>query len=163
MGRRFSLGIHRHRAWQRGTATVTGVVLVLGLTTVPGSVAVAEPVAPAAASNGSVLVFHGAADAQKDPVARATAVLTEIGAQSGLAVDEAIDPAVFTPANLDRYRGVVFLSADGVTLSRDQEMALQGYIHAGGGFLGIANAAKAQTDSDWFTGLIGTRPVGARP
>src|SRR5689334_23561258 len=102
MGRRMSTGIHRHRAWRRGASLVTGAVLVLGLTTAPGSVAVAEQEAPAAAGNGSVLVFHGAADAQKDPVTSATAVLTQIGAQSGLAVDEATDPAVFTPVNLDR-------------------------------------------------------------
>ena len=162
MRRRFSTGIHRHRAWRRAWAVVTGAGLVLGMSVAPQAGAVAEPVTAAAVPAGSVLVFHGAAENQKDPVARATQVLTEIGQQTGLTVDEATDPAVFSAANLDRYRGVVFLSAEGVTLSRDQEGALQSYIRAGNGFLGIANAAKAQTDSVWFTNLIGSRPVGAR-
>ncbi|MGH8881449.1 MAG: ThuA domain-containing protein, partial [Stackebrandtia sp.] len=89
-------------------------------------------------------------------------MLTEIGQHNGLTVEASADPAVFTTANLDRYRGVVFLSAQGVTLTRDQETALQTYIRAGGGFLGISDAAKAQIDSTWFTGLIGSRPAGAR-
>jgi putative redox protein len=75
----------------------------------------------------------------------------------------ATDPKVFTPENLARYRGVVFLSAEGVALSNDQESALQNYIKAGNGYLGIADAAKFQPDSEWMTGLIGTRPVGALP
>ncbi len=78
-------------------------------------------------------------------------------------VTEATDPAVFTAASLARYRAVVFLSATGAALSRDQETALQNYVKAGGGFLGIADAAKAQADSAWFTGLIGTRPAGGFP
>ena len=55
---------------------------------------------------------------------------------------------------------MVFLSAKGATLSRDQEAALRGYLKDGGGFLGVGDAAKAQPESSWFTGLIGTRPVG---
>ncbi|HEU4424365.1 MAG TPA: ThuA domain-containing protein, partial [Pilimelia sp.] len=45
----------------------------------------------------------------------------------------------------------------------DQEAALQNYIKAGGGFVGIADAAQAQPGSAWFTGLIGTRPAGSLP
>jgi glucose/arabinose dehydrogenase/type 1 glutamine amidotransferase len=111
----------------------------------------------------SVLVFHGPVAEQQDPVARATQALKDLGEGNGITVTEATDPAVFTAAGLARYRAVVFLSAAGVTLSRDQESALQNYVKAGGGFLGIADAAKAQPDSTWFTGLIGTRPAGGFP
>src|SRR5262249_55909493 len=44
-------------------------------------------------------------------------------------------------------------------LSADQEAAFKRYIQAGGGFVGVHDAAKAQADSSWFTGLIGTRPA----
>ncbi|HEU5471069.1 MAG TPA: ThuA domain-containing protein [Actinophytocola sp.] len=160
MGRRLSISSYRRRSWQRALAVPIGAAMVLGLSAAPGSAASAQPAAPAAAV-GSVLLFHGAAAAQQDPVARAAAVLTEIGQQNGLTVDTSSDPAVFTAANLGRYRGVVFLSTEGSPLSRDQEAALQGYVRAGGGFLGIGDAAKAQLESAWFTGLIGTRPLGA--
>src|SRR5690606_7474150 len=66
-------------------------------------------------------------------------------------------------ANLMRYRGVVFLSASGVTLSDAQEAAFQAYIKAGGGFVGVHDAARAQPTSSWFTELIGTRPGVSLP
>ncbi|MBP2326821.1 glucose/arabinose dehydrogenase/type 1 glutamine amidotransferase [Kibdelosporangium banguiense] len=119
------------------------------------------PSAAAAAAGLSVLVFHGPVAQQQDPVARATDAFREIGAANGFTVDESSDPAAFTPENLAKYRGVVYLSSEGVSLSRDQETVLQDYMKAGGGFLGVADAAKAQASSTWFTGLIGTRPLGS--
>ncbi|HWO58671.1 MAG TPA: ThuA domain-containing protein, partial [Umezawaea sp.] len=126
----------------------------------------AEPApvpAVTAATPVSVLVFHGAAADQQDPVDRAVEAIREIGAANGIAVQASSDPAAFTADNLAKYRGVVFLSAKGATLSPDQEAVLQGYLKDGGGFLGVADAAKAQEQSTWFTGLIGTRPVGSEP
>jgi PKD repeat protein/type 1 glutamine amidotransferase len=115
----------------------------------------------AAVVNPSVLVFHGAPGEQDDPVAQALAAFQQIGSANGLTVDSSSNPAVFTAANLAKYRGVVFLSADGIELSEEQEAALQTYIRAGNGFLGVKDAAKAQVESSWFTGLIGARPAGA--
>ncbi|WP_420810130.1 ThuA domain-containing protein [Halopolyspora algeriensis] len=106
----------------------------------------------------NVLVFHGPAAKQGDPVGQATTAFEELGEENGFTVDESTDPGVFTTENLEQYRGVVFLSAKGVTLNADQKTAFQNYIQGGGGFLGIHDAARAQSGSDWFTGLIGTRP-----
>ena len=66
--------------------------------------------------------------------------------------------------NLDRYRGVVFLSAEGTDAER----------RAGGGAPGVrqrrrrlprrrATPPGRRSDSEWFTGLIGTRPAGNHP
>jgi hypothetical protein len=102
-------------------ALAVAVVVVAGLT--PPAASAAAPAAPRAPL--SVLVFHGPAAEQQDPVARATQALKELGQAGGMAVVEATDPAVFTAAELARHRAVVFLSSDGATLSRDQEAALQ--------------------------------------
>ncbi|MBD5785046.1 ThuA domain-containing protein [Cellulosimicrobium terreum] len=159
---------------------LTGVALVLGSAVVPaaaqtqasapaaqaaGSAGVATaPVAAAtAAKDVRVLVFHGAPDAQTDPVVDATAAITAIGAENGFAVEASSDPAIFSEAGLGEYRGVVFLSAEGIELSADQEAALKGYVNAGGGFLGVRDAARAQEASQWFTGLVGARIAGAQP
>jgi glucose/arabinose dehydrogenase len=147
---------------RRAFAMSAGVLLAASLITTPVTTAAAQPTTEAD-DRPRVLVFHGPADDQRDPVQRATDALVRIGGDNGLAVDSSSDPAVFSKDNLDRFRSVVFLSANGVTLTTEQEAALKGYITGGGGFLGIADAAKAQPDSSWFTGLIGTRPVGARP
>ncbi len=139
-------------------ALAVGAVVTAGL---PLTIA---PVAQAATNVPvNVLVFHGAAADQKDPVVRATDAIASLGQANGITVTSSSDPAVFSPAGLAKYRGVVFLSAQGVTLNRDQETSLQNYMKAGGGFLGLSDAARAQDGSQWFSGLIGARPVGARP
>lgn len=153
---------------RRTMAVATGMALVLGLASSPSFGAPERQdrgVTPtrSTAGTGSVLVFHGAADQQDDPVERAAEAIGEIAAVSGLDVDVTTDPAAFTRENLSGYRGVVFLSANGVELGREQEDALRHYIGNGGGFLGIRDAARAQERSEWFTGLIGARPAGARP
>jgi glucose/arabinose dehydrogenase len=149
----------RRRPWQ-GIAAALVVALSVPMAPVRAAPA---PAAAAAATAVSVLVFHGPAAEQQDPVLRAAAEIAEVGQENGVAVTASSDPAVFTADGLARYRAVVFLSATGALLSRDQEAALQAYMKAGGGFFGVADAAKAQPDSTWFTGLIGTRPVGAIP
>ncbi len=145
------------------TAAAVALTLVLSTPTTPAFAAPAQAPAAADARGASVLVFHGPAAEQQDPVARAAAEITEVARDSGFEVTVSSDPAAFTAANLAKHRGVVFLSATGAVLDREQETALQGYVKAGGGFLGVADAAKAQPDSTWFTGLIGSRPVGAIP
>src|SRR5690606_645419 len=100
---------------------------------------------------------------QVDPVTTAVKTFRELGAENGFTVHTASDPKVYTEENLAGYRGVVFLSAEGVELSSAQENALKAYVQGGGGFLGVRDAARAQARSQWFTGLIGTRPAGNLP
>jgi type 1 glutamine amidotransferase len=174
-GRRRILGAAAPRRSVRGAlAAAAGTALVMGLATVPAqaqrtTTADAAPVAVAPvalaedAADINVLVFHGAPDKQADPVAAATRTIKELGAEHGFSVRTASDPRAFTPQNLAAFRGVVFLSAEGVELSTAQEDALKAYVQDGGGFLGIRDAARAQDRSQWFTGLIGTRPAGNLP
>ncbi|HEX5598628.1 MAG TPA: ThuA domain-containing protein [Micromonosporaceae bacterium] len=161
-----SLHANRTGTLRRAAALASGATLVLGLSTLPATAApLPAKDEPAAASTApvKVLVFHGPADKQDDPVAQATAAIKDLGRQNGFAVDASDDPSVFTVGNLAGYRGVVFLSANGVALNDDQEAAFQAYIKGGGGFVGVHDAAYAQASSSWFTGLIGTRPAGSLP
>ena len=115
-------------------------------------------VSAAAAATPAVLVFHGPASRQEDPVDKATTTVRQLGTEHGFRVEVSEDPGVFAGDNLDSYRAVVFLSNEGAELSAAEEAGLQAYVQGGGGFLGIHDAALAQPDSDWFTGLIGARP-----
>ena len=163
MGRRFSTGRYRRRTGRKALLVLTATVAMVSgsLTSASAAPQQQAPAFTAAAAGLSVLVFHGPTAEQQDPVGRAADAFKEIGAANGFTVEVSSDPAAFTAENLAKYRGVVFLSSAGATLSRDQEGVLQNYIKAGGGFLGVADAAKSQADSSWFTGLIGTRPVGS--
>ncbi|MEV6377419.1 ThuA domain-containing protein [Micromonospora musae] len=162
---------HR-RLWRRTGvprrlgALASGAVLALGMLSVPASAAPTRAPAAAdaaAAASVRVLVFHGPAAEQDDPVGRAATAIKKLGRQNDFAVDVSTDPNVFNVDNLARYRGVVFLSANGVTLSDAQEAAFQAYVKGGGGFVGVHDAVRAQPDSSWFTGLVGARPAAGLP
>ena len=114
--------------------------------------------APAAAKP-RVLVFHGPAKRQDDAVNRATRTVRQLGQNNGFTVEESIDPGIFAGGNLNRFRGVVFLANEGAALNGPQRRGLRAYVRAGGGFLGIHDAAKAQPNWKWFTGLVGARPA----
>lgn len=116
-----------------------------------------------ATNDVAVLVFHGAPEAQEDPVLEAASTIQQLGAENGFSVTVSTDPGDFTEENLEDYRGVVFLAAEGNDLDGDQEGALQDFINDGGGFLGVRDAVTAQAESQWFTGLLGARPAGIRP
>ncbi len=168
MGRRVPRDMSRRRTWRTATVMAIGAAMTFGTLLTPAAAAPTAQAAPkadavAASTAVNVLIFHGPAADQADPVVRATDAIAGLGQQNGMNVSVTTDPKAFTAANLASFRGVVFLSAEGVTLSSDQESALQNYIKAGNGYLGVADAAKFQPSSEWFTGLIGTRPVGAVP
>ncbi|MFJ6194835.1 ThuA domain-containing protein [Micromonospora sp. NPDC092111] len=145
-------------------ALATCAVLALGLPATPARAAAPHP-APAADAVApvKVLVFHGPVDQQDDPVAQAATTIRKLGRQHGFTVDVSADPGVFTVGNLARYRGVLFLSANGVTLDDAQEAAFQAYVKGGGGFVGVHDAVRAQPNSSWFTGLVGARPGASLP
>lgn len=144
--------------WRRVMIMLSSVALMLGLAASPAA-AQAQPTPSHQAVR--VLVFHGPDAMQDDPVAKAATAIKALGAQHGFSADVYTDPAVFTAENLAQYRGVVFLSANGVTLTADEETAFRAFIENGGGFVGVHDAARAQADSSWFTDLIGTRPAAS--
>ena len=49
----------------------------------------------------------------------------------------------------------MFLSSTGDVLDSTQQAAFEGYIRAGGGFVGVHAAADAEYDWAWYGGLVG--------
>ncbi len=107
-----------------------------------------------------MLVFHGAPDAT---VNAGVAAIEALGAAQQLRGRQDPQASDFTAANLDQYRAIVFLGTAGNQLNAAQESALQAYIQAGGGFVGIGSAAEAEPGSTFFGNLIGARPAAAAP
>jgi glucose/arabinose dehydrogenase len=56
---------------------------------------------------------------------------------------------------LKKYASIVFLSSTLELLAGNQEIALERYIQAGGGFVGIHAAADAEYDWNWYVKMIG--------
>jgi glucose/arabinose dehydrogenase len=122
---------------------------------------------PPGGENVRVLVFHGSAGEEPPSVEAGIEAIEQIGrsgpAAQRFTVNATANPAVFATERLGRYNAVVFLSGGGDVLDPAQEAGLESYMQAGGGFLGIHGAARAEPYSEWFTGLIGARPDEAGP
>jgi uncharacterized protein len=91
-----------------------------------------------------------------DNIATSVVAIRELGAANHFDVDVSDDPAVFTEANLARYRALVFSNTNNEVLDTPaQRAALQHYLRHGGGFVGIHSACGSMRDWPWFWALIG--------
>ncbi|WP_181160439.1 ThuA domain-containing protein [Streptomyces solincola] len=171
---------HRTRSRQAVTAAVAAGVLAASL--LGGTAATAEPrqdpaprarttlslPSPPGGDDVRVLVFHASATAESPTVDAGIAAVEAIG-RSGPAAQRFTtvatdDAAVFTNARrLGKFNAVVFLTGGGDVLDPAQEAGLEAYMEAGGGFLGVHDAARTEPYSDWFTGLVGARPAANSP
>jgi cytochrome c len=88
------------------------------------------------------------------PVALRT--VRELGARNGFAVDATEEANVFSNASLARYDAIVFLMTTGDVLDARQQLALQRFIWAGGGFAGVHSAADTEHDWAWYGRLLGS-------
>ncbi|MEU6572504.1 ThuA domain-containing protein [Streptomyces sp. NPDC046805] len=102
-----------------------------------------------------VLVFSKTAGFRHDSIPDGIAALRQLGETGGFFVDATEDAGAFTPANLRRYDAVVFLSTTGDVLDDTQQRAFEGYIHQGGGYVGVHAAADTEYDWAFYGGLAG--------
>ncbi|GGQ27223.1 glycosyl hydrolase [Streptomyces pseudogriseolus] len=111
--------------------------------------------APAADPAYRILVFSRTAGFRHSSIDEGVTALRDLGAANNFTVDATEDPAAFTTANLARYRAVVFLSTTGDVLGSAQESALEQYMGAGGGYVGVHAAADTEYDWPFYAGLAG--------
>ncbi|MFI5900412.1 ThuA domain-containing protein [Streptomyces cyaneofuscatus] len=126
------------------------------------------PSPPGAKNQVKVLVFHASAGDEAPYTDAGIAAIEKIG-QTGpeagrFTTVATANPNVFTNGKrLGSFHAVVFLTGGGDVLDPEQEAGLEAYMEAGGGFLGIHDAARTEPYSDWFTGLVGARPAATSP
>jgi cytochrome c len=102
-----------------------------------------------------ILVFSKTTGYHHESIADGNIALQKLGAQNGFDVDTTTDAGWFTDDSLRKYSAVVFLSTTGDMLDYRQRVALERYIQAGGGFVGIHAAADAEYDWGWYGRLVG--------
>ncbi|MFJ7330767.1 ThuA domain-containing protein [Streptomyces cyaneofuscatus] len=137
---------------------------LLAAAALPTAVSTASEPAPAAPARAAaaaadpaydVLVFSKTAGFRHDSIPAGITALRQLGAANNFTVTATEDAAAFTPANLSGYEAVVFLSTTGDVLNAAQQTAFEGYIEAGGGYVGIHAAADTEYDWTWYNGLAG--------
>ena len=109
----------------------------------------------APSSHWSLLAFSKTKGFRHDSIPDAYKAILEMATQKGWAVTFTED-ADFINGNMGKtYDAVIFISTTGTFLDKNQEKALQGFIHGGGGFVGIHAAADAEYDWPWYGKLVG--------
>ena len=104
-----------------------------------------------------VLIFSKTAGFRHDSIPVAVRTLIRLAEQAGMAADATEEASAFTPANLARYRVVIFASTTGNVLDPAQQEAMEGFIRNGGGFVGVHAAADTEYDWPWYGQLVGAR------
>lgn len=102
-----------------------------------------------------VLVFTKTTGWRHDSIPTAVAALQRLAAQEGLTVDHSEEAADFNHDNLQRYRAVIFASTTGDVLDPTQQAAMESFVRAGGGYLGVHSAADTEYDWPWYGQLVG--------
>ena len=104
-----------------------------------------------------VLVFSKTSGWRHDSIPAGIAALEKLGTDHGFTVVATEDSSVFTDAELSTYNALVFLNTTLDVLNEDQEMAMERFIQAGGGFVGIHAAADTEWEGDWhwYRNLVG--------
>ncbi len=93
-----------------------------------------------------------------DNIPASVAALRKLGAENNFAVDVSDDPASFTDANLKKYKAIIFDNTNNEIFdNEEQKAALQRYIRAGGGFVGIHSASGSMRNWPWFWSALGGR------
>src|SRR6266403_1273597 len=89
-----------------------------------------------------VLVFSATAGYRHPSITNGIAAIQKLGDNNNFAVDATEDATLFTDSNLAQYKAIIFLNTTGDVLTNaTQQAALQHFIEAGGGWVGIHSAA----------------------
>lgn len=102
-----------------------------------------------------VLVFTRTEGFRHDAIPAAVEALRRLATDEGMRLDHTEDAQAFRPANLARYRVVVFANTTGDVLDEAQQAAMEGFVRQGGGFLGVHAAADTEYDWPWYGRLVG--------
>lgn len=102
-----------------------------------------------------VLVFSKTASFRHESIASGKAAFIELGRKHDFSVDTTESSEVFEEKQLKNYNVIVFLNTTGDVLNDQQQLELNRWVQAGGGFVGIHAAADTEYDWPWYGELVG--------
>ena len=97
-----------------------------------------------------VLVFTETGGFRHQSIPAGIRAFEELGTDYGFGVRVSEDSAIFNDRELAAFDVIVFLSTTGDVLNEPEQEAMQRYIQAGGGFVGVHAAADTEHQGDWY-------------
>ena len=107
------------------------------------------------AKKPKVLIFSKTAGFHHNSIAKGIPAIQKLGAENNFDVDTTTDVKNFNDKFLKSYQALIFLSPTGSVFNDGQKIAIQKYIHNGGGFVGIHSATDFEFDWQWYGNLVG--------
>lgn len=112
--------------------------------------------ATAATDPFSVLVFSRTTAYRHASIPDGIRAIGELGKEHGFKVTATEDPDIFNDEDLGRFAVVTFLSTTGTVLeTAGQRSALERFVGAGGGYVGIHSASDTEYDWPFYGRLAG--------
>jgi cytochrome c len=107
--------------------------------------------------DAKVLVFSKTKGWRHDSIPAGIAALQKMAADNAFTVVATEDSETFTEAQLSGFNAIVFLNTSLDVLDDNQQLAMERFIQAGGGFVGIHAAADTEWEGDWhwYRRLVG--------
>lgn len=106
-------------------------------------------------NDSKVLIFSRTKGYYHESIPSGIAAIQKLGSENGFQVDTTKDAGKFTFDNLKNYKAIIFLSTTQDVLNDEQQTAMENYIRAGGGFVGIHAAADTEYEWPWYNKLVG--------
>ena len=107
-----------------------------------------------------MLVFTKTAGFRHASIPAAIQAVRDLGTKNGFDVYATEDDGAFSAAGLAPYAAVVFLLTTGDVLDAAEQAAVETYLRAGHGFVGVHSAADTERDWPWYGRLVGAWSSG---
>lgn len=102
-----------------------------------------------------VLIFSKTARYHHESIPDGIKAIQKLGRENDFAVDTTTDSTYFVDNNLKKYAAVIFLNTSGNVFNNAQRAAMERYIQAGGGYMGIHCASSTEKEWPWYGHLVG--------
>ncbi|MEM6766664.1 MAG: ThuA domain-containing protein [Bacteroidota bacterium] len=103
----------------------------------------------------SVLIFSKTEQFRHESIEAGQEAIKALGKKHGFEVSTSEDAAIFNEDDLQKYNVVIFLNTTGDILNNAQQLELNRFLQAGGGFVGIHAACDTEYGWPWYGKLVG--------
>jgi uncharacterized protein len=102
-----------------------------------------------------VLLFTKTDGFHHESIQEGVTGMRQLAARHNFSVDWQENASVFTDKGLEKYACIVFLNTTGNILNDEQQGAMERFIKAGKGFVGVHSATDTEYDWPWYNNLVG--------
>jgi cytochrome c len=107
------------------------------------------------AQENSIMVFSKTAGFRHSSIKEGQLYFQNLGKKTGFKVVLSENSEDFNEKNLKKFNAVIFLNTTGDILDQNQQVELERYVQAGGGFMGVHAAADCEYGWPWYNDLVG--------